>query len=143
MSGVHSLLYLTLTPSAPAGRDLYHTSEDGDLKRVKLILAAGHVDINYRRWSWTPVMMAAYYGRRDMVEFLVGSGADVSLVDSDGNNVLHFACYGGHRETVKLILFLDRVDVNARYNDGQTAADMARLMGDQRVMDLLVSRGAH
>ncbi|XP_067653382.1 cyclin-dependent kinase 4 inhibitor C-like [Haliotis asinina] len=133
------------TPSPAAGRDLYDASCRGDLETVKRILAAGHVDINYREGDYnrTPVMMAAYYGQGDMVEFLVNRGADVSLVDSDGDNVLHFACGRGHLETAKLILDLNVVDVNARNNIGKTAADLARHWGYLQVLDLRVSRGAH
>ncbi|XP_067660026.1 adventurous-gliding motility protein Z-like [Haliotis asinina] len=133
------------TPSATAGRDLHDASMHGDLERVKRILAAGHVNITYRagHYSSTPVMAAARYGHRGVVEFLVGRGADVSLVDSEGDNVLHWTCYRGHLETVKLILSLNRVDVNARNNVGKTAADIARQYGHQRVVKLLVSRGAH
>ncbi|XP_067653406.1 uncharacterized protein [Haliotis asinina] len=132
------------TPSPTTGRDLYDASKDGDLERVKRILAAIHVDINYRgQWSRTPVMAAARWGHRNVVEFLVGRGADVSLVDWYGNNVLHWACDGGDLKIVKLILDLNVVDVNARTNYGRTAVDIARLGGNQRVLDLLVSRGAH
>ncbi|XP_067654094.1 ankyrin repeat and protein kinase domain-containing protein 1-like [Haliotis asinina] len=132
------------TPSPAAGRRLYYASKDGDLERVKRILSAGHVDINYRGgwYSRTPVMAAAREGHRDVVEFLVGRGADVSLVDRWGDNILHLACVGGDVETVKLILDLDVVDVNARDNYGRTAADIARGNRHQRVLDLLVSRGA-
>ncbi|XP_067654198.1 uncharacterized protein [Haliotis asinina] len=130
------------TPSAAAGRDLFDASKRGDLRTVKRILAEGHVDINYRRgyYNRTPVMAAAWYRHWDVVKFLVGGGADVSLVDRFGNSVLHFACYNGDLETVKLILSLNVVDINARNNDGQTAADLAR---DRGMVDFLVSRGAH
>ncbi|XP_046554770.1 ankyrin repeat domain-containing protein 1-like isoform X2 [Haliotis rubra] len=133
------------TPSPAAGRRLYSASEDGDLETVKRILAAGHVDINTRGGSWiqTPVMAAAGRGHRDVVEFLVGRGADVSLVDRDGWNVLHWACSGGHLETVKLILSLNVVDINARNIYGQTAVYRARSEGHQRVVEFLVSRGGH
>ncbi|XP_046566100.1 ankyrin repeat domain-containing protein 29-like isoform X2 [Haliotis rubra] len=134
---------LHATPS-PVDRRLYSASRDGDLERVKRILSAGHVDINTRGdYSKTPVMMAAYRGHRDVVEFLVGRGADVSLVDRVGNNVIHWACIGGDLEIVKLILSLNVVDINARNNGGRTAADRARNFGRQRVVDLLVSRGGH
>ncbi|XP_067654108.1 histone-lysine N-methyltransferase EHMT2-like [Haliotis asinina] len=131
------------TPSPAAGRRLYDASYDGDLERVKRILSAGHVDINYRGgWnSRTPVMAAARYGHRDVVEFLVGRGADLSLVDSDGSNALHWASIGD-LGTVKLILDLDVVDVNVINNYGYTAAYLARINRHQRVLDLLVSRGA-
>ncbi|XP_067653568.1 ankyrin repeat and SOCS box protein 2-like [Haliotis asinina] len=132
------------TPSPAAGRDLYYASSRGDLETVKRILAEGHVDINYRGdYSKTPVMMAAQIGHRDVVEFLMGRGADMSLVDRGGNNVLYFACAGGDLETVKLILSMNVVDINVRNNYGYTAADWARGRRHQRVLDLLVSRGAH
>ncbi|XP_067654109.1 poly [ADP-ribose] polymerase tankyrase-2-like [Haliotis asinina] len=132
-------------PSPSAGRCLSNASYDGDLERVKRILSAGHVDISNRGGglSWTPVMAAAVNGQRDVVEFLVGRGADLSLVDMGGNNVLHLACVGGDLETVKLILDLDVVDVNARNNYGKTAAHRARVWGRLRVLDFLVSRGIH
>ncbi|XP_046555883.1 ankyrin repeat domain-containing protein 1-like isoform X2 [Haliotis rubra] len=136
---------LHATPSPAAGRDLYSASRDGDLERVKRILAAGHVDINTRGgdYSWTPVMRAAFWGHRDVVEFLVGRGADVSLVSRTGNNVLHWACAGGDLEIVKLIVSLNVVDINARDNSGSTAVDRARRYGHQRVAEFLLSRGGH
>ncbi|XP_048251562.1 protein HOS4-like isoform X2 [Haliotis rufescens] len=130
------------TPSPADCWDLHDASSDGNLEEVKRILSQG-VDVDCRRWrSWTPVMRAAYMGHRDVVELLVSEGADVSLVDGDGSNTLHFACVGGHLETVKFVLSLHVVDIDARDNYGRTAADEARLGGHTRVLDLLVSRGA-
>ncbi|XP_046567583.1 cortactin-binding protein 2-like isoform X2 [Haliotis rubra] len=129
------------TPS-PADRRLYSASGAGNLERVKRILSAGHVDINTRgRYSMTPVMAAAWYGHSDVLEFLVGRGADVSLVSSSGDNVLHYACWGGHLETVKLIVSWNLLDVNARDNNGHTAVYWAR--GHQRMAEFLRSRGGH
>ncbi|XP_046567585.1 ankyrin repeat domain-containing protein 1-like isoform X4 [Haliotis rubra] len=132
---------LHATPS-PADRRLYSASGAGNLERVKRILSAGHVDINTRgRYSMTPVMAAAWYGHSDVLEFLVGRGADVSLVSSSGDNVLHYACWGGHLETVKLIVSWNLLDVNARDNNGHTAVYWAR--GHQRMAEFLRSRGGH
>ncbi|XP_046348321.2 ankyrin repeat domain-containing protein 27-like [Haliotis rufescens] len=129
------------TPSPADCGDLRDASYAGNLEKVKRILSQG-VDVNCRRWGWTPVMRAAWRGHRDVVELLVGEGADVSLVDGGGNNALHFACYRGHLETVKFVLSLHVVDIDARNNYGRTAADLARRGGHTRVLDLLVSRGA-
>ncbi|XP_048258010.1 palmitoyltransferase AKR1-like isoform X2 [Haliotis rufescens] len=131
------------TPSPTECEDLYDASEAGSLEEVKRILSLG-VDVNCRwgEWSMTPVMRAAYRGHRDVVELLVSEGADVSLVDRDGDNTLHFACRGGHLDTVKFVLSLNAVDIDARDNSGETAADWARYWGYSRVADLLVSRGA-
>ncbi|XP_071115864.1 putative ankyrin-containing lipoprotein Lxx09580 [Haliotis cracherodii] len=130
------------TPSPAHCGDLSGASRRGNLEEVKRLLSRG-VDVNCRwRGSRTPVMWAAYDGHRDVVELLVGEGADVSLVDVVGNNILHLACIGGDMETVKFLLSLHVVDIDARDKRGQTAADLARLMGHTRVADLLVSRGA-
>ncbi|XP_046339096.2 serine/threonine-protein phosphatase 6 regulatory ankyrin repeat subunit C-like [Haliotis rufescens] len=129
------------TPSPADCRDLYSASYDGNLEEVKRLLSQG-VDVNCRWRSGTPVMWAAYRGHRDVVELLVSEGADVSLVDRNGHNTLHYACVGGHLETVKFVLSLHVVDIDARNNYGETAADLARRRGHTRVLDLLVSRGA-
>ncbi|XP_046558936.1 golgin candidate 4-like isoform X2 [Haliotis rubra] len=117
---------------------------EGDVGTVELILSLDGVDVNCRggRWSRTPVMWAAEEGHREVVELLLSRGADVSLVDDLGNNILHWACMGDDVGTVRLILSLDVVDVNARNNGGQTAADMARDWGRHQLVDLLVSRAA-
>ncbi|XP_067653812.1 ankyrin repeat domain-containing protein 2-like [Haliotis asinina] len=127
------------------GNNILHWAcREGHLETVKLILSLNVVDINSRGWySRTPVMWAAENRHSDVVKFLVDRGTDVSLVDRGGNNVLHLACRGGDLETVKLILSLNVVNINARNNYGETAADVARVYRRQRVVDLLVSRGAH
>ncbi|XP_046582738.1 ankyrin repeat and KH domain-containing protein 1-like isoform X2 [Haliotis rubra] len=135
---------LHATPSPAAGRRLYSASGAGDLETVKRILAAGHVDINTRGYySRTPVMVAARRGHSVVVEFLVGRGADVSLVDRGGNNVLHLACIVGDLETVKLIVSWNVVGINARSNKGRTAVWWARHWGHQRVVEFMESRGGH
>ncbi|XP_067653665.1 uncharacterized protein [Haliotis asinina] len=127
-----------------AGRDLFSASGYGDLERVKRILSAGHLNINYRggEFSRTLVMEAARNGHRDVVEFLVGRGADVSLLDSVGDNALHFACYNGHLETVKLMMSLNVMDINSRGRYRRTSLMLAAWSGHRNVVEFLVSRGA-
>ncbi|XP_046582783.1 ankyrin repeat-containing protein DDB_G0279043-like [Haliotis rubra] len=113
------------------------------MAEVKRILDLGQVDINCRgEWSQTPVMEAAERGHREVVELLLSRGADVSLVDVVGYNTLYLACSGGDVGTVEVILSQDGVDVNARNNDGKTAADVARDRGHHQLVDLLESRAA-
>ncbi|XP_071098533.1 uncharacterized protein [Haliotis cracherodii] len=122
---------------------LHWACRAGHLATVKFVLSLNVVDINSRGWgSRTPVMRAALRRHSDVVELLVSKGADVSLVDEDGDNTLHLACYRGHMETVKFVLSLNVVDIDARNNSGRTAADVARRRGHTPVLDLLVSRGA-
>ncbi|XP_046559443.1 histone-lysine N-methyltransferase EHMT2-like [Haliotis rubra] len=114
----------------------------GDRKTVEFVLSLDGMDINSRgERRWTPVVWAAWRGHRDVVKLLVSQDADVSLVDDDGNKILHWACLGGDRKTVEFVLSLDGVDINVRNNNGQTAADVARGRPHHQLSDLLVSRG--
>ncbi|XP_071078462.1 ankyrin repeat domain-containing protein 2-like isoform X2 [Haliotis cracherodii] len=131
------------TPSR-ADIDLFYASWVGDLMKVKRLLTTAGVVINCRvGWgSRTPVMWAARVGHTEVVELLVKEGANVSLVDKYGNNILHLAFRGGNMETVEFVLSLNVVDIDARNKLGETAADLARLGGRQPLVELLKSRGA-
>ncbi|XP_046552956.1 ankyrin repeat domain-containing protein 50-like isoform X2 [Haliotis rubra] len=126
------------------GNNILHCAcVGGDRKTVELVLSLDVVDINCRGLgSRTPVMVAAVRRHRDVVEFLVSRGADVSLVDDDGNNILHWACVGGDRETVKFVLSLDGVDINSRGERSRTLVMWPALEGHMGVVVFLVSRGA-
>ncbi|XP_048246412.1 E3 ubiquitin-protein ligase mind-bomb-like [Haliotis rufescens] len=117
---------------------LHFACNGGDVETVEFVLSLNVVDINSRGvWSWTPVMTAAERGHREVVKLLVSEGADVSLVDVDGDNILHYAFIRGDVATVKFVLSLNVVDIDARNNIGLTAADMARLGGHKEVVKLL------
>ncbi|XP_048242766.1 uncharacterized protein LOC124128465 isoform X2 [Haliotis rufescens] len=122
---------------------LHYACMEGDVETVKCVLSRNMVDINSRgQRSRTPVMLAAGWGNGELVELLVNEGADVSLVDDEGYNILHLACMIGHLETPEFVLSQNVVDIDARDKRGQTAADIARRKGHHRLLDLLVSRGA-
>ncbi|XP_046580888.1 kinase D-interacting substrate of 220 kDa-like [Haliotis rubra] len=123
---------------------LYYASVSGDMETVKYILSLNIVDINSRGWNGrTPLMEAANLGNSDVVNLLVSNGADVSLVDDDGVNVLHMACEEeGDIEILKSVLSSNLVDINVRDGSGQTAADVARFWGHQEMLDLLLSYDA-
>ncbi|XP_046365596.2 ankyrin repeat domain-containing protein 17-like [Haliotis rufescens] len=115
----------------------------GDMEAVKYILSLNVVDFSNSRGmkNRTPVMAAAYPGHRDVVEHLLGQGADVTLVDDYGDTILHLACRGGDVETVTILMYQSMVDIDARNKKGQTPADVARDKGHQYVSEL-VSSGA-
>jgi ankyrin repeat protein len=47
---------------------------------------------------------ASEYGRNNVVDFLLNSGADLRAGENTGMPALHWAIVGGHLETVKLLL---------------------------------------
>lgn len=143
---VQSLFCVAATPTPArsdptADSELHEACKTVNLADIKRILAAGRTDVNCRdERGVTPVMKAAGYGHKELVQFLVSEGADLSLVDDDGDNTLHWVCSGGDVETVKFVLSQNMEVTNAIHR--KTAADLARRRGHQEVVDLLVSRGA-
>ncbi|XP_046337771.2 ankyrin repeat domain-containing protein 17-like [Haliotis rufescens] len=130
--------------TAPSFCDLHSATRTRDLSRVKLILCQGRADINCREWvGRTLVMLAAGKGHRELVELLVRKGANVSLVDRFDNNILHYACLGGHVEVVKYVLSQDMVSINSRGWKKMTPAMTAAERGHKEVVELLVNEGAN
>ncbi|XP_067650441.1 ankyrin repeat domain-containing protein 50-like isoform X1 [Haliotis asinina] len=114
----------------------------GHVDMVKYVLSLDVVDINVRgQYGRTPLMSAAWRGHRKVFDFLVSKGGDASVVDDDGNNILHLACIGAQVEMVKYILSQDVVDTNSRGQFGRTPLMIAAEKGYRVVFDLLVDRG--
>ncbi|XP_046567500.1 integrin-linked protein kinase homolog pat-4-like [Haliotis rubra] len=86
--------------------------------------------------------MAARWRHRDVVEFLVNEGADLSLVDQFHNNVLHGACIGGDVQIVSYLLSRDVLDINSKGHNGKTSLMLAAIHKHSGVVDLLLLEGA-
>ncbi|XP_067660339.1 ankyrin repeat domain-containing protein 50-like [Haliotis asinina] len=125
------------------GNILHLACEGGHLEVVKYIVSQNKVDINSRGWKKrTPVMEAATNGHKNVVEFLVEHGGDLSLVYYGGGNILHLACEGGHLEVVKYIVSQNKVDINSRGWKKRTPVMEAAKNGHKKVVEFLVSKGA-
>ncbi|XP_046543661.1 ankyrin repeat domain-containing protein 50-like [Haliotis rubra] len=123
---------------------LHFACRGGHLDLVKYLLSQSSVDINsWDRDGKTPLMKAVICRQRDVLELLVRMGANMSRVDDDGNNVLHFACRGGHLDLVKYLVSQNSVGINCRSKDGKTPLMEAALRGKRDVFDFLVSMGAN
>ncbi|XP_067678573.1 ankyrin-1-like [Haliotis asinina] len=122
---------------------LQSACQKGNIDMVKFILSQNTVSIN-TGWkaTITPIMIAAEMGHKEVVKLLVSSGADVSLADNKGDNILHYTCQGGHTEIVKYILSQNMSDINSRGFQKMSPLMRAALMGHREVMKLLVSKGA-
>ncbi|XP_048244321.1 uncharacterized protein LOC125376312 isoform X2 [Haliotis rufescens] len=98
-------------------------------------------NINSRgRYGWTAAMKAAVSGHQSVFDLLVSSQADLTLVDADGDSLLHLACQGGNTAIVQHVLSPSNINSRGRY--GWTAAMKAAVSGHQSVFDLLVSNQA-
>ncbi|XP_067661803.1 ankyrin repeat domain-containing protein 50-like [Haliotis asinina] len=113
----------------------------GHVEVVNHVLLQNVLDINGRvRCGRTAVMMAAENRHKDVVELLVDKGADVSLVDETGDNVLHCACRGGDAGVVKYILSKNMVDVDRRGSKNMTPIMVAKEYKHGEVVHVLLSK---
>ncbi|XP_046575390.1 ankyrin repeat, PH and SEC7 domain containing protein secG-like [Haliotis rubra] len=120
---------------------LHWACEGGHAGMVECVLQQYRININAR--GMHPLMQAAHGGYRDVVEFLVCTGSNVSQVDDEGNNVLHFACRGGQLDIVKYLVSQGSVDINSSNKHGKTPLMIAAMHGYKDVFEFLVKMGAN
>lgn len=91
--------------SQRVGHQLLRASQNGDMKGLRQLVEKEHCDINFRdRYYWTPLMCAAFAGKKDAVSYLLKRGAAwVGVCETQGKDALTLAEEGGHREVVKLL----------------------------------------
>ncbi|XVF04858.1 hypothetical protein REPUB_Repub05bG0121500 [Reevesia pubescens] len=84
----------------------------------------------------TALHMAAANGHLDMVEYLIGSGADVNASNVENNTPLHWACLNGHVEVVKKLV-LSGANLSLLNSHERTPLDEAVSMGKMDVIDAI------
>lgn len=103
-------------------------------------------DARVRRSSdgWTPLHLAAFFGRDDAVALLIDHGAplDAHSTNATRNTPLHAALAGATRPSVVRRLIFAGADVEARGAHNITPLHLAASRGDGTLCDLLVARGA-
>jgi ankyrin repeat protein len=130
---------------AGAGIDIFVACATGDLRRVKAFVRQDPAAIDARVGKHktigaegeTPVAIAARYGRREVVEFLLGRGADAASSPS----ILPAAVHKGDRTIVKRLIDAG-ADPNALGADGHGALHIAAVYGKLPMIRLLLARGA-
>ncbi|XP_034631682.1 poly [ADP-ribose] polymerase tankyrase-2 isoform X3 [Trachemys scripta elegans] len=129
-------------PTAEPARELFEACRNGDVERVKRLVRSENVngrDTAGRKSS--PLHFAAGFGRKEVVEYLLQSGANVHARDDGGLIPLHNACSFGHAEVVNLLL-RHGADPNARDNWNYTPLHEAAIKGKIDVCIVLLQHGA-
>ncbi|XP_076140729.1 poly [ADP-ribose] polymerase tankyrase-1 isoform X2 [Alosa pseudoharengus] len=125
-----------------AFRELFEACRNGDVSRVKRLVDS--VNVNAKDMAGrksTPLHFAAGFGRKDVVEHLLQTGANVHARDDGGLIPLHNACSFGHAEVVSLLL-CQGADPNARDNWNYTPLHEAAIKGKIDVCIVLLQHGA-
>lgn len=115
--------------------------EGGKTEAVTLFLKSGMDADTLDERQWTPLMISAYNGNRDMAALLINKGADIRHKDLGGYTPLHWAAFNGFVNVVELLLD-KQAEVDARSKHGWTALLQAATRGHLSVTQMLIARGA-
>ena len=124
--------------------DIFEASSLGNSDVMGQILAKNPALANsFSPDGFTPLGLAAHLGRKEVVELLLLSGAEVNAIskNSTGFTALTGALAGGHREITRLLL-QKGANPNHRYEAGFSPIMTAAEGGDVETVKLLLSFGA-
>ncbi len=83
---------------------LHHVASDGDIPKARLLLDHGAtIDAIDEEYRSTPLGMAARWGRKDMVDFLLERGADPNIAGDPWATPLAWARKKGHRDVESVL----------------------------------------
>jgi len=116
----------------------------GDTPRLEELLSGNRSLVSaVSSDGWTPLHLAAFFGKCEAVRLLLNKGASVTARSTNqmANTPLHAAAAGKHPEIVKLLL--DRgANANARQNGGWAPLHSAAQNGDLESARALIDAGA-
>jgi len=105
------ILAIALAAAGPAYGlaqiSLPEAAKQGDLSTVRAVLAAGTAPDLRDKDGRTPLHWAALGGHTEVVQLLLGAGAEVDARERDryyGRTPLHLAAQGGHTDVIQLLL---------------------------------------
>ncbi|KAG8180093.1 hypothetical protein JTE90_027873 [Oedothorax gibbosus] len=150
-AGHYQLSDLLLKSGAVA--NLHLACQAGWLDQVRTFVASEDYNINARNSDGeTTLSLAARYVHKDVVEFLIHSGADANCLINielpfpftDGNwTLLHFACQMDWFDIVKAIVETNRgVDLEVKTRVGDTPLAIAARSGALKIAEFLIRSGA-
>ena len=125
----------------PTGQTALHwAAVRGSLGSLDMLLRGGANPSNIDSKGYSVCHVAAQYGQTSIIYHLyIKWGIDTDLPDNDGRTPLHWACYKGFRDTVKLLIVMGADVMKMDAEDctplhwaaikGHTDASMALLQG--------------
>ena len=125
-------------------RTLLHEAVISNSKQcLQLLLTMPDIDINSQDLhGWTPLFWAVNCGNHDMVKQLLTMNCSVTVVDKEGNTIIHRIA-----ESSRMIGFLDVIiqrgcDIHARNIEGETPLMLAAGEGTCETVEAMLDLGA-
>lgn len=86
--------WLPATQFSSSADRLVRDAAQGRLEAVKSVIDAHPTHVDLRSGGKTSLQVAAHQGHPQLVAYLLGKGAYVNAVDTDGDTTLHYAAFG-------------------------------------------------
>ncbi|XP_017331642.1 ankyrin repeat and EF-hand domain-containing protein 1 isoform X2 [Ictalurus punctatus] len=111
----------------------------GSYEMAEFLITLG-ADVNAcDQFKWTPLHHACHAGQQDIMELLVKHGAVVDAVALNGATPLMKAIESCRLSCVHQLI-TSNANVQATNNKGQSCLDIARVYGDERIIDLVKTK---
>lgn len=123
---------------------IFATAVLGDVAKLEALLVTNRSLVSaVSTDGWTPLHLAAFYGKLDAARLLLNKGADVKLRSTNAMNnmALHAATAAGHVPITKLLLE-HGTPANAQQAGGWTSIHAAAQSGNVEMAQLLFDSGA-
>jgi len=124
--------------------ELIYEVDEGDIGRVRELLSGGSIDVNAADEDWTALQSAAAQaegGRLEIINMLLGAGADINKARDNGCTPLYIASQQGKLEVVK-VLIEAKAKVDQAMEDGATPLFIASEHGELEVVKVLIEAKA-
>ena len=107
-----------------------------------LIVLGANLDWQHEEnYNWTPLHVAAGYGRVEIAKMLIDAGADLNVQDNSEQTPLHWAARFGEVEVVRMLIGA-KADLNMQDNSEQTPLHRAADNGRVEIARMLIDAGA-
>jgi ankyrin repeat protein len=126
--------------SPPASAYLSHAVWRGTLQAVREWLRKGQ-RLEQEAGGRTPLLWALSRGHKDITDFLISEGADISKKTAEGDNALICAVWGGNARLVQLLIGKG-FNVNEKGSQGKTALSWAQESDCPAVLQAIVKEAA-
>jgi ankyrin repeat protein len=139
---VRYIIILFISCSSVISQTIYDFAKNGDIQAIEALDLQDKIAFNLQNESgYTPLMLAAYYNKTDMILYLLKNKATINATSPYGT-ALMAATVKGHKEAVVLLL-KDGADPNISDKNKATALQFAALFNHYDIAEYLLKQGAN
>jgi len=124
--------------------DIFEAAATGTQDRVEQLLQKDPAVLNaYSADGWTPLHLAVFFGRVNIVHLLLARGADINAVSNNEQKLapLHSALANPNNAAVAQLLIDCRANLTVRQSSGLTPLHYAAANGLEAIVKNLIDRG--